>query len=482
MFRHFFTSREGSTPAAKSAWPGTRRSRRSRPGLEALEGRELMSLGAPFLVDSGMNASRGGPLVATSSNGTSVFVWNQAANVTGGNEILAQRSNTAGFKLGPEIIVSEGSITAGSVAMDAQGDFVVACTLGNPSVHTDVVALKFNASDRLVGDAQVAVGTFMQNEPVVAMDAGGDFVVAYNRFTNGYGRDVFAKRYDANCNLLSVIPVAVTSALEYSPNITMTPDGRFDIAYELSIGTYLPQDIIVNRYSATGSLLGTSQIGPFAFGTLQSGASIAMDNTGDAVITYTQRDPISYYTTDIEAQRIGPTGVFGADIQIYRAPTYASPTGIVLQPNGGSAGSFVVPYAVETLISPSHLFDGYVAVVNGSNELTWLYGIGATVPTINTDGPGGFVLTYASPYSDSASNDIYGQIGSYVTNLGGGGGGSTGTGSHLLVGTSSSSSTTSTLDPGGVLLAALLSPDPGTPSAPGLGGNNDVFGRLRLQS
>jgi hypothetical protein len=183
--------------------------------------------------------------------------------------------------------------------MDAYGDFVVACTVG-----TDVMALKINASNRLVGDAQVAVGTLMQYQPVVAMDAAGDFVVAYTRFTNGSGRDVFAKRYDANCNLLSVIPVAVTSALEYAPNIAMTPDGRFDISYNLSIGTYEPQDIIINRYSATGGQLGTSAIGPFSFGALGYGAYIAMDNTGDAVITYTQRDPSNAFLTDIEAQRI----------------------------------------------------------------------------------------------------------------------------------------------------------------------------------
>jgi hypothetical protein len=165
----------------------------------------------------------------------------------------------------------------------------------------------------------------------------------------------------------------------------------------------------------------------------------------------------------------------GADIQIYRGQIWAEPMGITLQ-GGPDGGSFAVSYGVETLISPSHLFDGYVAVVNGSNALTGRYGIGATLATINTDGPGGFVLTYVAPFADTASNHVFGQIGSYGTNHG------LAVGSHLLVGTSSSSPTTSTLDPGGVLLAALSSLDPGTPSAPGLGGNNDVFGRLRSQS
>ena len=43
MFRQFFAVREAASPAAKPAGPMTRRSRRSRPGLEDLEGRQLMS-------------------------------------------------------------------------------------------------------------------------------------------------------------------------------------------------------------------------------------------------------------------------------------------------------------------------------------------------------------------------------------------------------------------------------------------------------
>jgi hypothetical protein len=43
MFRQFFAVREGASPAAKPEGLATRRSRRSRPGLEDLEGRQLMS-------------------------------------------------------------------------------------------------------------------------------------------------------------------------------------------------------------------------------------------------------------------------------------------------------------------------------------------------------------------------------------------------------------------------------------------------------
>ena len=44
MFRQFFAVREAASPAAKPAGSVNRRSRRSRPGLEDLEGRQLMSV------------------------------------------------------------------------------------------------------------------------------------------------------------------------------------------------------------------------------------------------------------------------------------------------------------------------------------------------------------------------------------------------------------------------------------------------------
>ena len=44
MFRQFFAVREAASPAAKPEGLATRRSRRSRPGLEDLEGRQLMSI------------------------------------------------------------------------------------------------------------------------------------------------------------------------------------------------------------------------------------------------------------------------------------------------------------------------------------------------------------------------------------------------------------------------------------------------------
>jgi hypothetical protein len=52
MFRRFFAGREAASPAAKPSGPASRRTRRSRPGLEDLEGRQLLSISPQVLVDS----------------------------------------------------------------------------------------------------------------------------------------------------------------------------------------------------------------------------------------------------------------------------------------------------------------------------------------------------------------------------------------------------------------------------------------------
>ena len=112
MFRQFFRRREGASPAAKPARPGTRRSRRSRPGLENLEGRQLLSLGAPFQVDSPSQpaAAKATVVSATNANGWSVDAWVEqpvlANSKLGPMEIRAQLFNANGAKVGPEIVAA----------------------------------------------------------------------------------------------------------------------------------------------------------------------------------------------------------------------------------------------------------------------------------------------------------------------------------------------------------------------------------------
>ena len=192
-------------PAASRA---TRRTRRNLT-LEALEGRQLMSLGAEFGIPTTTQSVQISSDNASSSNGNSVVVWTDFSQ--GDSDIRAQRLNSQGARLGSELIVA-GKVGTNdfdpAVAIDAQGDFVVSWTQDHASGGTDVMAQKFNPAGVPVnGTVPVGVGTFAETHSDVAMDAVGNFVVAYTRNTNDNNPDVFAKRYNTNSQLLGVITV-----------------------------------------------------------------------------------------------------------------------------------------------------------------------------------------------------------------------------------------------------------------------------------
>ena len=177
-------------------------------------------------------------------------------------DILAQRFNSAGDKVGPEIVVSSRSLndTEPAVAMDSQGDFVVSWTQTQLNGDTNVLARRFDSAGNPQGAiVPVGVGTFKEHDSDVAMDSLGLFTVAYVRDTNNNNPDVFAKVYNAFGDLLNVVSVATTGRAETSPSIAMTPDGRFDVAWE-DASSSNNHDIKMNSYSWNGGLLATYAI------------------------------------------------------------------------------------------------------------------------------------------------------------------------------------------------------------------------------
>ena len=283
--------------------------RKQRPSLEALEGRQLMSLGSEFIapINTTTRNAQFDSDNASSSNGSSVVVWTDTFSSTD-HDIRAQRLNLFGAKVGPEIVVSLSSLDEGSpaVAMDSHGNFEVTWTQTQPGGDTNVVARRFDFNGNAVGGVvQVGAGTFKESDPDVAMDAQGNFVVSYTRNTNNNNPDVFAKRYNSSDQLLSVVDVATTSRAETHSSVAMTPDGRFDVAWEETFRV-TDHDIKLNRYNAFGGLLAH---------TISSSTSndvtpsVSMDNFGNGVVAWER-------SGDIKARRISFFGSLGSEINI----------------------------------------------------------------------------------------------------------------------------------------------------------------------
>ena len=153
------------------------------PGLAQAE---CGALGPEFQVNSFTPDYQARPSVAMDSDGDFVVAWQsyiqEGGGYVGGYGIFAKRYDAAGVARAPEFQVNSFWPfwqDYPSVAMDADGDFVVAWQSDDGS-PASLYAQRFNAAGVAQGpEFRVNSSTgYPQRFPSVAMDADGDFVVA----------------------------------------------------------------------------------------------------------------------------------------------------------------------------------------------------------------------------------------------------------------------------------------------------------------
>jgi hypothetical protein len=212
-----------------------RRQRRQRPGLESLEGRQLLSLGAPFFVNTpSVNVhDQVASANATNASGMSVVAWEGVLSSTD-HAIYAQMYNANGSPRGPEITVASSNLdhNAAEVAMDNNGDFVVAYMEG-PANNSTIVAKRYNNQGQQIGgqvaDVSIGGGEF---DPSVAMDSVGDFVISYTvtLVPGTIQTDVVARRFDSSGNFLQPLFVGAESVPGFASESKVAMDQGGDIA------------------------------------------------------------------------------------------------------------------------------------------------------------------------------------------------------------------------------------------------------------
>ena len=411
MFARIF----GRPTASRTA----RRIKRT-PTVETLEGRQLLSLGAPFPIDSPNQpaALKETAVSATNSNGMSVVAWVEQrvigvgphGAIYGAMEIRAQLYNSSGAKVGPEIVAVNGNghnSYEPSVSINASGSYVISWTQVEPNGNTFVLAQEFNSQSVAIGNVVlVGVGTFFQSESSVAMDPQGGFVVAYTRDTNNNNPDVFAKDYYGNGQLRTVITVAASPLAESHPSIAMDPEGNFDIAYQAQSGARSVVDVA--RYSEVDRLLGVVSVTTGSVSDFQP--SIAMDESDDLVVAYrelTTNNFYNIYATRIN-QGIGPQTKIAIDEYGPASYNFAGPS-VAFEPSGDD---FAVAYD-QWLFYPGGTDVLNVAVVGAQNTVTQDYVVGSGIfsPSISSlpSETGEFLLTYVP----NTGSHVFGRFGTY---------------------------------------------------------------------
>jgi hypothetical protein len=254
------------------------------------------SEGPEFRVDAKTIAGHF-PSIAMDADGDFVVVWERWDGEYPASDIFAQRYNAAGEPQGGEFRVNAttiGSQDWPAVAMDDEGNFVVAWeSRGQDGDSSGVFAQSFDAAGVAQGpEFQVNTTTIgRQERPSVAMDADGDFVVAWSGNeqpdpcnASGSKFDVFARRYDSVGNPLSgeIQVSSITKNNLGSPTVAMDADGDFVVAWY----DYCKASTIVRRYDAAGSPEdGEVQLEAAHIG-VPADPTVAMDADGDYVVAW----------------------------------------------------------------------------------------------------------------------------------------------------------------------------------------------------
>ncbi|MBN2294041.1 MAG: hypothetical protein JXM70_16565 [Pirellulales bacterium] len=301
--------------------------------------------GNEFLVDSQTNYLQRFPSVAMAHDGTFVAVW-QSNNLNGlDSEIRAQRFASDGTPQGGEFGVNTYTTsdqTNPTVAMNANGDFVVAWVSRNQDGDRSGIYAQRYAADGTPLGSEFQVNIYTPNhqwEPSVAIDASGNFVIAWAGEVLGDSWGVSARLYAADGTPMTDEFLVNTDTLrgQEAPSVAMNATGQFVIAWESNESSpwYTVTDVFARRFASDGTPLGNE----FRVNTLihqeQGIPCVAINDTGEFIVCWQSGNP-EYYDFDVHAQRFAfDETPLGEEFQVSDYPQYDHENPSVVMNNDG---------------------------------------------------------------------------------------------------------------------------------------------------
>ncbi len=393
--------------------------------FEPLESRLMLDaqpVGPEFRVNALTGGNQDSSSIAMDADGDFVVVWDSPQDGSS-DGVYAQRYDVAGVPQGNEFRVNTYTTDVqryAAAAMDADGDFVIAWhSLGQVGTGYGTYAQRYDAAGMPKGDEfrvtteGVGAGSNLSLLSA-AMDADGDFVIAWtDSGLDGSGSGVYARLYDSAGLPKGGQFRANTHTLDAQsfPSVAMDADGDFVVAWQSRNQDGSGDGIYAQRYNAAGEAQG----GEFRVNTftanMQSMASVAMNAVGDFVIAWRSlgQDGSEY---GIYAQRYNAAGVpqgVEFDVNSFTANAQSVPAVAM-----NAIGDFVVAWRSFGQDGSDNGVYGQLYNAVGQPQgvefrvNSYTTGI-QTLPSAAMDTDGDFVVAWESNGQDGSGNGVYAQ-------------------------------------------------------------------------
>jgi hypothetical protein len=210
--------------------------------------------GEQFLVNTHTTNLQGYPAVAADADGDFIVVWSSLGQDGSRFGVYGQRYDASGVAQGGEFRINQFTTELQfrpAVSMDAGGDFCVAWTsFTQDGSGYGIYARRFSASGVAQGDEfrVNALTSGHQNYPSLAMDPGGDFVVAWHsQHQDGSAYGIYAQRYAA---------VPGVSASDF---LFETAPQRLRCTFDRNVGASLSSSDLMLRNLTTNQTVPSSE-------------------------------------------------------------------------------------------------------------------------------------------------------------------------------------------------------------------------------
>jgi hypothetical protein len=272
------------------------------------------------------------PALAVGPEGDFVVAWESYGSFgtdDSGRSIQVRRFRADGTPLDPQELqvntIVDGFQEAPRVAIDPRGNFVVVWQGDASPVGRfgwDIWGRRFRADGTPLDSAEFQVNTFTtayQYQPAIAMDARGNFVVAWDSEESaGTDHDdlsVQARRYRADGTPLDAAEFQVntyTTHFQYWPDVGMSAEGDFTVVWT-SAGSFGTDDgpttsIQGRRFLASGSPLDANDVQLNALTSeYQQRSSVSVAPDGDFSVVWGSTVSAGNDSSDfsVQARRFG---------------------------------------------------------------------------------------------------------------------------------------------------------------------------------